>query len=341
MRRARANSLARSLGTTAVFLLAAGRAAAETDPCATAASVSPCFDADPFWIPTRPTPFLAVRSASAVAKGELALVLGLDVSHRPVVLVTPSPHPEGQEIDVVQATSTVTLGARYGLGHGIDAGVALPFVPHQSGAGTESVTNQHSDALASVALRDPRVELGATLLGRDPASPVALGTSLELGLPLGSSSALAGASGPTVAPSFTAEGRFAPLTIDLDVGLRLVRAVSLGTVREGSSLALALGLSLELLDDPALALAVEASMRPGLAGRPVGAPAGTLDLPAEWLASARLDPLPGWSFLLGAGSGLPLSSVEAPGMPPAAMVGVTSPDFRIVALGRCTLPTAY
>jgi hypothetical protein len=340
MRQRERGSVARSLGAAAWVLFGATNARAETDRCSTAASVSPCFDADPFWIPTRPSHFLGVRSARAVAERDLALVLGGDFSHRPVVLVTPSPHRAGQEIDAVRATSTVTLGARYGLGRGIDAGFALPFVPYQSGAGTESITDQRSDGLTSVAMRDPRLELGATLHGAQSTSPLAVGTYLEVGLPLGGSSVLAGAAGPTVAPGFGAELRLAPVTVAADLGLRLVRAVSLGSVREGSSLTLALGLSVELLDHPRIALGVEASMRPGLASRAPRAPEEALDLPAEWLANARLDPVPGWSFVLGAGSGLPWSRVHDPGMPPTAALGVTSPDFRAVATLRCTLPAA-
>jgi hypothetical protein len=341
MRRGRSGFFAGSLGSAALIFFATSGARAETDPCASEARVSPCFDADPLWIPTRPTPFLGVRSARAVARGQLALVLGGDVSHRPVVLVTPSPHPEGQEIDAVRSTSTVLLGARLGLGHGIDAGVALPLVPYQSGAGTESITHQHSEALGSVALRDPRLELGATLYGREAASPLALGTYLELGLPLGTSSALAGAAGPTLAPGFNAELRLSRLLVGADLGLRLVRAVNLGTVRPGSSLSFALGLAVELLEDPVLALGIEASLRPSLASRSPEAPPGTLDLPAEWLASARLDPGPGWSFMLGAGSGLPWSRVRESDGRKAAALGATSPDFRAVALGRYALPSAF
>jgi hypothetical protein len=341
MRRAQSGGLARSLGSAALVFFAATGARAEPDPCASEASVSPCFDADPLWLPTRPSAFLGVRSPRAVAKGDLALVLGGDLSHRPVVLVTPSPHPEGQEIDAVRSTTTLLLGARLGLGHGIDAGLALPFVPYQSGAGTESITHQQSEALTTVALRDPRLELGATLHGREPAAPLALGTYLELALPFGTSSALAGAAGPTVAPGFNAELRFSRLLVDADIGLRLVRATNLGTVRTGSALALALGLAVELFDEPVLALGVEASLRPSLAGRSPSAPPGTLDLPAEWLASARLEPLPGWSFLLGAGSGLPWSRVRELDGSETSTLGVTSPDFRAVALGRYTLPSAF
>ena len=60
----------------------------------------------------------------------------------------------------------------------------------------------------------------------------------------------------------------------------------------------------------------------------------------EWLASARFEPLPRWSFTLGAGCGLPWSRVRELDGSESSTLGVTSPDFRAVALGRYTLPSA-
>ena len=334
----RAHPLLLGSACLALGLSAPVVAHAQPDPCDGAATVSPCFDADPVWIPTGPTPFASVRSARTLPSHSLSLLLATGMSHRPVVLVTPSPHPEGQEIDVVRATSTVTLGGRYGIGHGIDAGLALPFVPYQTGAGTQSVTAQHADPLAANVLRDPRFELGAALVGRREKEPFALASHLVLGLPFGAAHAIAGARGFSVAPSFSGELTFARLDVALELGLRLAPAVNLGTVREGSALSAALGVSLTLVEDPALALGVEASLAPHLARRPAGVPDGALDLPAEWLASLRFAPAGAWSMLAGAGSGIPLSRVEA-GAPSALAVG--NPDFRLLLLARYTLPALY
>jgi hypothetical protein len=341
MPRARAHRLSPSVACLALGLSASAGLHAEPDPCASAAKVSPCFDADPLWIPTGPTPFVGVRSAHALAPHTLSLVLATSISDRPVVLVTPSPHPQGQEIDAVRATSTVTLGGRYDIARGIEVGLVLPFVPYQTGAGTQSITAQHADALASNALRDPRLELGAVLLGRRAQEPLAIASHLALGLPLGAARAMAGAAGFTVAPGFSAELNLDPLDVALDLGVRLAPAVNLGTVREGSALTAALGVSFTLLDDPVLAVAVETSLAPHLARRPAGTPDGTLDLPAEWLASLRLVPEKDWSIVAGAGSGLPLSEVRDPGSPRTSSLAVGSPDFRLVALVRYTLPALY
>jgi hypothetical protein len=339
MRFARAHALALGIALVGLDVFDGRAASAAPDPCATTASISPCFDADPWWIPTGPTPFAGVPSARALPANTLGLTLGTSLSIDPVVLVTPSPHPAGQEIDVVRATSTVTLAARYGLGRGVDVALAVPFVPYQTGASTESVTSQAGASLEPVALRDPRVGFAATLLGRAAKAPLLLGTHLDLALPLGTTRALAGAAGPTLAPGFTGELALGPLDAALDVGLRFTPAVALGTVREGSTAVIALGVSATVLERPALAFAVEASLRPSLVGPPVGAPSDALDLPAEWLASVSLHPASDWSVLLGAGSGLPLSRARSPGATSESVLAVTSPAFRGVLTARYTLPS--
>nr|UXE44729.1 hypothetical protein Hi04_10k_c3120_00031 [uncultured bacterium] len=341
MRRARAHGLVLGLTCFVLGLGGAVPAAASPDPCASSATLSPCFDADPWWVPTGPTPFAGVPSARTLPRGALGLVLGLGLSTDPVVLVSASPHPDGQEIDAVEATSTVTLGARYGLGQGIDVGVALPFVPYQTGAGIESVTSQAPASLDPVALRDPRLGFTATLLGREPRSPLSLATHLELALPLGHAAAFAGAAGFTVAPGFTGQLSLDRLELALDLGLRLTRAVSLGTVREGSSGVVALGVSVAVLRAPLLAVGVEAVLRPNLVGTAPGAPAGALDLPAEWLGSVRFVPDERWALLAGAGTGLPLSRSGNPDAANEAAFGVTAPAFRALFTARYTLPDAF
>jgi hypothetical protein len=324
-------------GFWAAGLALAAPSNAQSNPCARSTPVSPCFDADPLWIPTGPTPFASVPSARTLTPGALALVLAAGYSDRPVVLVTPSPHPNGQEIDVVRGTTTFTLGARYGLLRGVDLGLALPFVPFQTGAGTESVTHQHGEPLATVALRDPRLDLAATLLGRDARQPFALGTRLTLALPLGTETEVAGAAGFTVAPALDAELGMGRLKLGGELGWRITHAVDFATVREGSAVTAALAVSVTLLEHPELALGVESWLTAHLAGRPTGVPTSALDLPAEWLGTLRLAPDANWTFLAAGGSGIPLSKVPNTDGGTSTALGVTSPDFRLLLVARRTL----
>jgi len=320
----------------AVLLLKAAPARAEPAQCAGETELSPCFDADALWLSTAPGPFASLPSPRALEARELSMLVGAGFAHRPVVLVAPSPHPDGREIPVVENTSTLTLGARYGLGYDLDAGIVLPLVPYQNGTGIEGVTSQQSSGLVATTLRDPRVEFGATLVGQNPADELAIGTRLGIALPFGSSSQLAGYTGPTVAPGVGAELRLDRITLAGDFGLKFRKAVNFGSVRLGSEASLALGVAVTLLKSPSLGLGVEASLRPHLAGRPPGAADNSVDLPAEWLASVTFAPREHgpWSLFLGAGSGLPFSYSDEPGTPRENTLGVTAPAFRAVLAAR-------
>lgn len=309
--------------------------AAEPDPCSPRATVSPCFDADPAWLQAGPSPFLTFASPRAVEQGVLHILAGGGIAHRPVMLVAPSPHPQGREVPAVELTSTLSLAARYGLGRRMDVTLALPLVPYQHGTGAEGVTSQQASSLRSTTIRDPRIGFLTTLVGAERAAPLAVGSRLELLLPLGEAGAFAGASGLTVAPAFAAEFTHGRFSFALDLGLRLRPAVSFGTVREGSEAVVALGAGVTLLQAPLLALTLETFARAGLATPPVGAPEGARNLPAEWLLGARfqLDPRSRWSVALGGGSGLPVSDLGADSVE-GAVLGVTAPTLRFIALFR-------
>lgn len=322
-----------ALGAMA-FTAAGAAAAAEPDPCATSASVSPCFDADALWLPAGRAMFVGFGSPRAHEAGQLSLVLGASVMRRSVTLTAPSPHPEGREVDVVGTTSTLTLGGRVGLGRGLDAGLVVPFVPYQDGTGAEGVTAQRSDGLARPALRDPRLGVGATLLGRDANAPFALGTKLELALPLGNASALAGAAGPTLAPSLGAEFVTGRVTFGAELGARLRQAVQFADVNAGSQAHFTAGTAVTLLRNPTLAAGLEASLSPRLTSRSPAAANGALDLPAEWIAHLRFAPDEAWTFHLAGGSGLPLSQSPTPNGPTESALAVTAPSFRLVAAAR-------
>jgi hypothetical protein len=310
---------------------------AEPAPCSLRATVSPCFDADPVWLSSGPSHFVTLPSPRGLDAGALSLLAGAGVAVRPVALVALSPHPDGRVVPVLELTSTLTLAARYGLGRGVDVHAALPVVPYQSGTGAEGVTSQRAERVRAFTLRDPRVGFSAALLGREGNSPMVLGTRLDLALPLGDGAALAGAPGPTIAPALAAELDAGRVALGLDVGVRLRRVVSFGSVREGSELTTALGLGFTLLQRPVLALGLEAFLRAPLVSPPLGAE-GDRNLPAEWLLAARFRPHPDarWALQGGAGTGLPLSRAR-PDRESRAVLGVTAPRLRVLAAFRYAL----
>jgi hypothetical protein len=325
----------------ALFLAVVGvadHARAQPEPCASDASVSPCFDADALWIPTRATHFSTLRSARPFAPKASTLLFATGLALEPVTLVVPAPAAEGREVHVVRATTTVTLGVGFGLGGGLGAYAELPFVPYQEGTGVEGVTSQQAPPLGSAAVRDPRFGVDWTAFGRQADEPLALAARFELAPPLGDEALLAGARSVTFVPGVTVEAIADRVAVAADASLRLRSAVDFGSVRKGSEAVLGLGASVRLLASPLVRLGVEAWLRPGLAGAPPGTDSEALDLPAEWLASSVFawDPDSAFSLAVAGGSGLPLSKGPSTAGGTESYAGVTAPSFRATIALRFT-----
>ncbi|HVR19749.1 MAG TPA: hypothetical protein VMS65_08635 [Polyangiaceae bacterium] len=325
-----------SLATMFVALAAPGRLRAEEDPCSPSATVSPCFDADALWLPTGATHFSTLPSARPFATDASTLLFGAGLALEPVLLVVPSPDLAGRTVHVVNTTTTVTLGVGFGLGAGFGWHAELPFVPYQNGTGVEGVTAQQAPPLGSAAVRDPRIGIAWTALGRHALDPVALAAHFELVPPLGDETLLAGARGTTFAPGVTFEGEIDRFAFGADASLRLRSAVDFGSVTKGSEAVLGAGASFGLLASPRLRVGVEAWVRPGLAGAPPGSDA--LDLPAEWLFSSVFawDSEGPFSLAAAGGSSLPVSNGPSPSGGTESFAGVTAPSFRALLALRFT-----
>jgi hypothetical protein len=311
--------------------------AAGAEPCASNEPFSPCFEADPLWLPLGPATFATLSSPHPYGERHFGLQLGASLVKNPVTLVAPSQHPAGREVPVVELSSSATFVAGFGLLPRLDANVALPFVIYQSGTGVEGVTSQSGPPIRAQALRDPRVSVVYALV--DPAHDhgFAAGVRFELALPVGDAGALAGAASPTLAPGIAAAFHVDRFTFATDVSVRLRKAVRFGNVERGSELATGFGASARLFARPLLATGVELSLRPNMLGAAPGDPARAFDLPAEWLASVRLKPCGddgAWTLVAGGGAALPLSSARTAGGERESFAGVTAPSFRAVALAR-------
>ena len=309
---------------------------AQADPCSPDATVSPCFDADALWLPTGATHFSTLPSARPFATDASTLLFGTGLALEPVLLVVPSPDPEGRTVHVVNATTTVTLGVGFGLGAGFGIHAELPFVPYQDGTGVEGVTAQQAPPLGSAAVRNPRVGIAWTALGRNALDPVALAAHFELAPPLGDETLLAGSRGTTFAPGVTFEGEIGRFAFGADASLRLRSAVDFGSVTKGSEAVLGAGASVGVFASPRLRIGVETWIRPGLAGAPPGSDA--FDLPAEWLFSSVFawDSEGPFSLAAAGGSSLPLSNGPSPSGGTDSFAGVTAPSFRALLALRFT-----
>lgn len=325
-------------GITCCFCLALlSSQAAAAEPCAPDAPFSPCFEADPVWLPIGPATFATLSSPRSFGERHFGLELGASVVNNPVTLIAPSQHPAGREVPVIELSSSATFTAGFGLLPRLDANVALPFVVYQSGTGVEGVTSQSGPPVRAQALRDPRVSVAYALV--DPAQDdvFAAAVRFELALPLGDAGALAGAASPTLAPGVAAAFDVGRFTFAADASLRLREAVRFGNVERGSEIVTGLGVAARLFLRPLLATGVEVSLRPNLAGTAPGDPARAFDLPAEWLASLRLKPCGedgAWTIVAGSGAALPLSSARMPGGEREWFAGVTAPTIRALTFVR-------
>jgi hypothetical protein len=326
------------LALSFALLTAPGPARAQSEPCSPEARVSPCFDADALWMPARATHFATLRSARPFAVNTSTLLVATGLALEPVTLVVPAPAPEGREVHVVRATTTVTFGVGFGLGEGFGTFAELPFVPYQEGTGVEGVTSQQAPPLGSAAVRDPRFGVDWTAFGRRTQDPWALAARFELAPPLGDEALLAGARSTTFVPGVTVEGVAGRIAIGADASLRLRSSVDFGSVRKGSEAVLGAGASFRLLSSPLVRAGVEAWLRPGLAGAPGGAAPDAVDLPAEWLASSVLafGPDDAFSVAVACGSALPLARGSSPSGENGSYAGVTAPTFRALAALRFT-----
>src|SRR5262249_54181703 len=151
--------------------------------------------------------------------------------------------------------------------------------------------------------RDPRIALAIAL--PPPTPGLALAPRLELALPLGADDAFTSAGAFTFAPGIGAELRLGRLALGADAGARLRRAVDFGAGRFGSERSAALGVAFDLVARERLTLAAEIFALPSLVGstsaRGERADARLTSLPAEWLASVQLIPIPSLPFRVSAG----------------------------------------
>ncbi|HEX9618627.1 MAG TPA: hypothetical protein VF989_00745 [Polyangiaceae bacterium] len=309
---------------------------------------SPCLDANALWFSPFSEHLAAIADAALLEAGAYRAQLAVEYLRRPVVLVAPSADPEGRDIELVRFRTDATLLLAFGLGAGIDVGVATPFALRQRGTGVEGVTSTDAPALERAALRDPRLELRARLFDV-PNGESRWFSSAGLGLlvPAGDESLLAGERGWVAAPRVTfgaALGHFGVLT---ELGARVRKTTELGGFRLGHQLTASLGAHYAVLGDGLLELSAEATALPVLSQQPrVTYDDGSraLDaglIPAEWWVGLGTRLSESAQLRAGAGGGLPLSFERLEDSEGRERTehfqGVTVPSFRVfVAISIAT-----
>jgi hypothetical protein len=271
-------------------------------------------------LPAGPAEFVSIEKATSLEPGKFALGLVGSYLRKPVVLVAPSPAPEGREVPLVEDIWQLDLLAAIGLFPKSQLELAFPFRPSQDGAGIEAATSRQGESLRDTAVVDPRIGVAYQFFD----DIVAAKLRLEVKIPLGDEDSFAGSDAPELIPALLVSSKdFGRLHLAADVGARFRESVQLGDVRIGNQLRFALGVRYDVLTE--LSVGVEAWILPSLVEQPnTDAGRGTF-LPAEWLGSVSTPIVPHLTLLAAAGTGIPLS--QGPGTSDND-VGVTAPIWR-------------
>lgn len=276
-------------------------------------TLSTCVDTNPLWLPAGDSDFASVDTTAAQRPGKASAALSAQYAHKPLVLTAPGPDPYGTEVEAVGHVLDLTLASSAGLLPRLEAGFAVPLVVSQSGTGVSAGTSLQTEDLSSVALRDPRINLGFDLFDA-PGDELRLTSKISytLSFPFGDETAFAGERGVVNAPQVGVVARWRRFTFGTALGFRLRAPVQLADARVGSQLTTALGLAFDTLEKRRLTFALEAWALPSLVSQQYETASGTrvvsTQFPAEWLVSARSSLFEELSAQLGFGTAIPVSS---------------------------------
>jgi outer membrane protein OmpA-like peptidoglycan-associated protein len=185
---------------------------------------------------------LLVSGGALLAPGDLRVSVVGHYQRDPLVTFR-----EGQRLALVRDRLTGVLAAAYGVLPRLELGAQLPVVTLQEGADN---SGQGLAAAARSGWGSPRLQGRVGLLSQASESEdaVDLAVELELGLPVGSSRALAREAGTSLLGQVMVGGSWGPVAPALEVGVLLRPSVSLGPStgsrdEVGSELRLGAGLS--------------------------------------------------------------------------------------------------
>lgn len=282
------------------FVLSSALTKAAAADCA---APTGCVDAEPLWLSPSSVRFATIASTDVPALRELAGGATVGFRLRPAVLNVPAPSREGREVNLLRHATDLSLGARFGLGNGLELTALVPAGLYQRGAGIKGITDQSAPAIPVASLHDPRVGF-AFALGQSAWLRAKL--RFEAKLPLGHRGALGGEDSVVASPSVALSAGRGGFFAGAELGLRLRTPAELFGTRVGSQASVAVGAGYEL-PGPRLSVALEMYLLPSLV--PDG---GRRYLPAEWLATTRWAPGASvWSIGLAGGSALPVSGDAA------------------------------
>lgn len=272
-------------------------AARASGDCASA----PCLDAQLQWLAPGREGATVVGAERTLTRGRATAAMALGWMSRPIVLVAPSPDPDGRELNVVDHALDLTWLLGLGVGAGVQLELAAPVVVWQSGAGADAAVSSLPQPLPTTAVRDPRLGLSAQVVG-DRTSALGVAARVVLSAPLGDEAALAGGDGAVLAPELALGWRRGRWQLAAALGARLRSRVHVATNVVDDQVVAEVGGKLRLLAEETLFVTIGGWVGPVLAPPP----AGSAGAPGEWSLGLGSRPAPRLALHLSGGSGLPL-----------------------------------
>ena len=207
------------------------------------------------------------------------------------------PNALGGDDVLVDHQLTGQLGLAFGVFDRFVGSVRLPVVLLMQGTTAAGDPTPSGAALGDVALGARWV-----FIGEDREEPFALALSAEATIPTAEASNtpqdLAGEAGPSFTPELVAEGRFAPVRITGNLGMRFREESQYQRVRVGNELTWGIGVGVDIIPD-----LLDATIE-GYGTTPLDDFAASRRSPVEVILGARVRPGAGFQIGLAGGLGL-------------------------------------
>ena len=287
------------VGLAAVLVLAAPRAFARCEGDAS------CTKLDTLLANPGASPFAALGSSDVLSP--LDAGFGFQVSHirNAIAVIVPTASPDGQRVSLVDSQLTGSWLFAFGLGAGLEVGVALDSVLSASGPGLAGANA--GQALRQTGIGDVRSQVRWAALER-PRVPsqglvgegFGLAFTAAITAPTGMSGAFASEHGVMGQPTVTGDYVSGPFRAAIDLGARVRRRHSVFDAKWGSQLLIAAAAAYDILPiRRMLAVGVETWALPSLVdARQTVDFLGTLSSAPAWAGELALVAGVGRSFVV-------------------------------------------
>jgi len=213
-------------------------------------------DSQLLWASPGPSSFATLSSADILGHKAVSFGAMFDYYRRPLALETTYDDGTEEKDWVVEYAMTADFMWAFGLADWVQLGVVLPVVLDQSGVGATPLmplgVDDSTYKLAGAALKDLRFDAKVRFVGKDEAPETrgfGLAADLAMSVPTGDELNFAGEKGFVFAPNLILDYRKTPISVGLNVGVRLrTEKAELVDLEVGHQMTAGLGVTGHLFD---------------------------------------------------------------------------------------------